>query len=199
MPHPKGTQFQRSVVDIEEARVVWESMERPSCAKVVKHFKEVEGKVVNIATINKWYKNNWIRGNPGRKFANPIKEIEKLLPLLTGKTIGQVHAQYVKDNGGTLSEGEVFDMATADMANFLRGLIASQSRMMEVMSRDDPKGFSELVKATATISQAVHVMHNQNNALKRKTIDLVPDKEKEDEALDSALAAWSGASNAKAT
>jgi hypothetical protein len=189
--------FSRSAVDIEEARTVWESMERPSAAKVVKHFKEVEGKVVNIATINKWYKNNWIRGNPGRKYANPIKEIEKLLPLLTGRTVGQIHAQYVKDTGGEMSEAEVFDLAAADMANFLRGLIASQSKMMEVMSRADPKGFSELVKATTSIAQAVHVMHNQNNAIKRKTIDLVPDKETEDEALDSALAAWTGASNAK--
>ena len=31
--------FSRSAVDIEEARTVWESMERPSAAKVVKHFK----------------------------------------------------------------------------------------------------------------------------------------------------------------
>lgn len=191
--------FNRSAVDIKEAQAVWESMERPSAAKIVKHFKEVEGKVVNIATVNKWFKNNWIRRNAGRKYANPIKEIEKMLPLLTGRTIGDIHAQYVKDNGGTLSEAETFDLAALDMANFLRGLIASQYKMMEVMSRSDPKGFSELVKATTSIAQAVHVMHNQSNAMKRKTIDLVPDKEEEDEALDNALAAWTGASNAKTT
>jgi hypothetical protein len=175
----------------EEARVVWDSMQRPTPGKVVKHFKEVEGKSVGIDTVRKWFSNNWVKKSPGRKYANSIKEIEKQLPLLTGHTIGDVYAKYVKKSGGTLSEEETFELASRDMANFLIGLVASQTRMMEVMSRADPKGFSELVKATTSVAQAVQTMHHQNNAIKRKTVDLVADKSETDDDLNDALASWS--------
>ena len=187
-----GNRFVCSVAP-EEARVVWESMERPSGKKVSAHFKKTDGRDVNHNTVTNWYKNGWIKKSPGRKFSNPLREMEKLLPLLAGKTTSDIYAQFVKDS----ATGDIHEnvrLANMDMALFLRGSISTAGKLMATMMSSNPEGFSQLMKACCLCLDAVNTTYQKVAAHEHNLINITAEKEDTGEALKDALSAWEDAS-----
>jgi hypothetical protein len=180
-----------------EAKAVWDGMERPSISAVVRHFKEKENKTVTHATVAKWFKNGWVRNPAGKKFNNPLKQIEKLMPVMLGKTPAEMYSAYSKANGleDFLDIHQTVAKAQLDLANFVRCLVAVDTAILPMMAKTDPEGMSSLIKATASIAQLMHAVYGKHVDADRKTVDVVRDDQSDD--LKEALSAWEGASKKK--
>src|SRR5262245_7603154 len=66
----------------EEARKVWEGMQKPTIRGVHRALKAA-GRTVSLTTLQIWFKNGWTRGETGAGVP-PEHKIERTVPVVTG-------------------------------------------------------------------------------------------------------------------
>lgn len=161
----------------EEARRVWESMDRPSCRRVALALTQ-SGRPVGHDSISRWRRAGWQAGAP-RQPPQPRAELDAAVPVLTGDpqrrldslpalALGRGEASPEADQDD-LTDAERARRTFSDLLDATRKVAQHVARDPGPLIRDAPDRLGVLIERTSNAAVAALEGFEKLNALAAET------------------------------